>query len=159
MKETYQMRQDELLKQMQLKPGGLTQEEAQRRLQEYGENALQEQKRKKGYQVFLEQFKDFLVVILIVAAFISLLSGNMESTIVIFAVIILNAILGTVFEGRKIVKCFKRIILSAFPGDPERENRGYSFCAGRSGRYSTSGSRRYDGGRRTNHAVLFLTDE
>lgn len=96
MKETYQMRQDKLLKQMQLKPGGLTQEEAQRRLQEYGENALQEQKRKKGYQVFLEQFKDFLVVILIVAAFISLLSGNMESTIVIFAVIILNAILGTV---------------------------------------------------------------
>lgn len=96
MKETYQMRQDELLKQMQGKPGGLTEEEARQRLQEYGENALQEQKRKKGYQVFLEQFKDFLVVILIVAAFISLLSGNIESTVVIFAVIILNAILGTV---------------------------------------------------------------
>ena len=48
------------------------------------------------WQVFLEQFKDLLVVILVVAAVISMLSGNAESTIVIFAVLILNAVLGTV---------------------------------------------------------------
>ena len=96
MKETYQMHQDELLKQMQAQPGGLSSEEAARRLQEYGENALEEQARKKGYQVFLEQFTDFLVIILIIAAIISLISGNVESTIVIIAVLILNAVLGTV---------------------------------------------------------------
>ena len=67
MKETYQMHQDELLKQMQAQPGGLSSEEAARRLQEYGENALEEQARKKGYQVFLEQFADLLVLILIPA--------------------------------------------------------------------------------------------
>ena len=48
------------------------------------------------WQVFLEQFKDLLVVILIAAAVISMLSGNVESTVVIFAVLILNAVLGTV---------------------------------------------------------------
>ena len=96
MKETYQMHQDELLKQMQAQPGGLSSEEAARRLQEYGENALEEQARKKGYQVFLEQFTDFLVIILIIAAIISLISGNVGSTIVIIAVLILNAVLGTV---------------------------------------------------------------
>ena len=96
MKETYQMHQDELLKQMNADPGGLSSEEAARRLQEYGENALEEQARKKGYQVFLEQFTDFLVIILIIAAIISLISGNVESTIVIIAVLILNAVLGTV---------------------------------------------------------------
>ncbi len=96
MKETYQMHQDELLKQMKAEPGGLSSQEAARRLEEYGENALEEQARKKGYQVFLEQFKDFLVIILIIAALISLISGNVESTIVIIAVLILNAILGTV---------------------------------------------------------------
>jgi len=46
--------------------------------------------------VFLSQFADLLVIILIIAAIISMFSGNIESTIVIFAVIILNAILGTV---------------------------------------------------------------
>ena len=79
MKETYQMHQDELLKQMNADPGGLSSEEAARRLQEYGENALEEQARKKGYQVFLEQFTDFLVIILIIAAIISLISGNVEN--------------------------------------------------------------------------------
>lgn len=48
MKETYQMHQDELLKQMNADPGGLSSEEAARRLQEYGENALEEQARKRG---------------------------------------------------------------------------------------------------------------
>ena len=50
-------------------------------------------KKKSILQVFLEQFKDLLVIILIVAALISMVSGNVESTVVIFAVIILNAIL------------------------------------------------------------------
>ena len=53
-------------------------------------------RKKPVWQVFLEQFKDLLVVILIAAAVISMLSGNVESTIVIFAVLILNAVLGTV---------------------------------------------------------------
>ncbi|MBO5489406.1 MAG: cation-translocating P-type ATPase, partial [Eubacterium sp.] len=52
--------------------------------------------KKTVFQVFMEQFKDLLVVILIVAAIISMASGNAESTIVIFAVLILNAVLGTV---------------------------------------------------------------
>ena len=75
---------------------GLSRTEAEERLKKYGANKLTEGKKKSVIQVFLEQFCDLLVAILIVAAFISMLSGNIESTIVIFAVIILNAILGTV---------------------------------------------------------------
>ena len=72
-------------------------------------NALAEGKRKTALQVFLEQFKDLLVVILIVAALISMVSGNVESTIVIFAVLILNAILGTVqhFKAEKSLESLK----------------------------------------------------
>lgn len=76
--------------------GGLTGTEAAQRLEKYGANKLLEGKKKSIVQVFIEQFCDLLVAILIVAAFISMLSGNVESTIVIFAVIVLNAILGTV---------------------------------------------------------------
>ena len=88
---------------------GLTGAEAARRLEQYGPNALLEQKRKTVLQVFLEQFKDLLVVILIVAALISMASGNVESTIVIFAVLILNAILGTVqhFKAEKSLESLK----------------------------------------------------
>lgn len=75
---------------------GLSPDEAAARLQKYGPNKLSEGKKKSMVQVFFEQFKDLLVIILIIAAVISAVSGNTESTIVIFAVLILNAVLGTV---------------------------------------------------------------
>ena len=75
---------------------GLSTQEAAARAAQYGPNMLSEGKKKSTLQVFLEQFKDLLVIILLVAACISAASGNLESTIVIFAVLILNAILGTV---------------------------------------------------------------
>ena len=77
----------------QAKMEGLSDQEAGRRREQYGPNKLSEGKKKSVAQVFAEQFKDLLVIILIVAAVISALSENMESTIVIFAVLILNAIL------------------------------------------------------------------
>jgi len=96
MGEWYQKSGAAALKEMHTSQAGLTQKEAQRRLRESGENALKEGRRKKAWQVFLEQFQDLLVIILIVAAVISMMSDNMESTAVIFAVITLNAVLGTV---------------------------------------------------------------
>lgn len=75
---------------------GLSDEEAKARLEKYGENKLREGKRKTVLQVFAEQFKDLLVVILIIAAVISALTDSVEGTVVIIAVLILNAILGTV---------------------------------------------------------------
>ena len=75
---------------------GLSEEEAARRAERFGPNKLTEGKKKSVLMVFLEQFKDLLVAILAVAAIISLVSGQGESTIVIFIVLILNAVLGTV---------------------------------------------------------------
>lgn len=95
MREPYQVSKEELLSGVNLKTG-LSSEEAKLNLEKYGENVLQESKRKSVMTVFLEQFADLLVIILIVAAVISMVSRNIESTIVIFAVIILNAVLGTV---------------------------------------------------------------
>ena len=92
----YQLSKDELKKSFHVTDQGLTSQEASRILEEKGENALTETKRKSVFQVFAEQFCDLLVIILIIAAVISIFSGNLESTIVIFAVILLNAVLGTV---------------------------------------------------------------
>lgn len=94
-KEIYQIKKDELLSNVDVSKG-LTREEAKKRLEQDGENVLKETERKSVLSVFLGQFADLLVIILIVAAIISMISGNLESTIVIIAVIILNAILGTV---------------------------------------------------------------
>ena len=100
---------EEVLQEQESSSGGLSNAQAADRLKKYGPNALVEGKKKGVLQVFLEQFKDLLVVVLIVAAIISMLSGQGESTIVIFAVLILNAILGTVqyFKAEKSLESLK----------------------------------------------------
>ena len=88
---------------------GLSAQEAEARAQQFGPNQLAEGEKKSVLQVFAEQFKDLLVIILIIAALISAASANVESTIVIFAVLILNAILGTVqyFKAEKSLESLK----------------------------------------------------
>lgn len=95
MKAIYQQTKHELFK-MYGGATGHTGEKAKELLQKYGENVLVETGKKSAFRIFLGQFADLLVIILIVAAVISMLSGNIESSIVIVAVIIINAILGTV---------------------------------------------------------------
>lgn len=103
MEKQWKRSQEELLSELQSSLNGLTQEEAQKRLETYGYNKLQEGKRKGVLQVFAEQFADLLVVILVIAAVISAITGGLEGTVVIIAVLILNAILGTVqhFKAQK----------------------------------------------------------
>lgn len=109
MDKQWKLSQEELLQEMNSSMNGLTAEEAKKRLEQYGYNRLQEGKRKGVLQVFAEQFADLLVVILIIAAIISALTGGVEGTIVILAVLILNAILGTVqhFKAQKSLDSLK----------------------------------------------------
>ncbi len=96
MKDYYLQSKDQIMKEFDASMDGHSSQKADAILQEKGPNMLQEGKKKSTFQVFMSQFKDLLVIILIIAAIISMISGNIESTIVIFCVIILNAILGTV---------------------------------------------------------------
>ena len=96
MKHYYLQTKDEVLKEFKTSIDGLSTKQAEENLAKYGKNALVEGKKKTAFQVFLEQFKDLMVIILIIAAVISAFTGDLESTLVIIAVLILNAILGTV---------------------------------------------------------------
>ncbi|MDU3547785.1 MAG: cation-translocating P-type ATPase [Clostridium sp.] len=87
---------DKVLKNFNVSKSGLTENQVKENLDKFGYNQLTEKQKQTVMQVFLSQFKDLLVIILIIAAVISAATGNLESTLVIFAVIILNAILGTV---------------------------------------------------------------
>lgn len=109
MDKQWKLSREELLREMNSSMKGLTAEEAKKRLEQYGYNKLQEGKRKGVLQVFAEQFADLLVVILIIAAIISAITGGVEGTIVILAVLILNAILGTVqhFKAQKSLDSLK----------------------------------------------------
>lgn len=75
---------------------GLSTAQANQNREQFGKNQLAQKKKKPVWMIFLEQFKDFLVIILIIAAIISAITGELESTIVILVVITMNAILGTV---------------------------------------------------------------
>ncbi|HBT71635.1 MAG TPA: ATPase [Lysinibacillus sp.] len=96
MTEYHQQSSAEVMKILNVTTQGLTDDDVKKRQQIYGYNVLEEGKRTSTWAVFMGQFKDLLVIILLVAAFVSFLLGEVGSTIVIMIVVILNAILGTV---------------------------------------------------------------
>ena len=95
-KEDWNYSAQELLQKFDVTEQGLNNVQVEEIRRLTGENILQEGKKKSTLEVFLGQFCDLLVVILIIAAIISMFSGNAESTIVILLVLIMNAVLGTV---------------------------------------------------------------
>ena len=96
MKQYYQMTGEETIQAVNGSLEPLTEEEVRAHQEKYGPNELVEGKKKTVLQIFLEQYKDFLVIILIIAAIASGFMGDVESTVVILIVITMNAILGTV---------------------------------------------------------------
>ncbi len=95
-KEDWNYSAQELLQKYNVTEQGLNDAQVEEIRRQIGENILQEGKKKSTLEIFLGQFCDLLVVILIIAAIISMFSGNAESTIVILLVLIMNAVLGTV---------------------------------------------------------------
>mgnify|MGYP000278924843 CR=1 FL=1 len=138
MKEWYQMHEDEVLEALGSDANGLSSEKAETLLKTHGENVLRETKKKSVWRVFAEQFADLLVIILIIAAIISMISGNVESTIVIFAVITMNAILGTVqtVKAEQSLNSLKQLsapdakVVRDGKGAQGRCEGGDSFCTG-----------------------------
>lgn len=92
----YNQTSDEVMENLGVTEKGLNHIEIKNRREEQGFNELTEGARKSHLQIFLEQFKDFLVLILIGVAIISAFLSKFESTVVIFVVVIINAILGTI---------------------------------------------------------------
>ena len=95
MKYFYQKESKEILDELNTTTSGLDSKEVKKRQEKYGLNVLPEAPRPSGFQIFLNQFKDLIVLILIAAAVISGVTGDAESSIVIVVVLIINAILGT----------------------------------------------------------------
>ena len=95
-KNIWQKTRVELFRDLKAGEEGLSSEEAARRVEQYGPNELRSGTQKSTLRIFLEQFADFLVIILMLAAAVSAMLGDVESTIVILAVITMNAVLGTV---------------------------------------------------------------
>ncbi|MGL5175382.1 MAG: cation-translocating P-type ATPase, partial [Cetobacterium sp.] len=111
MREFYSKSKDEIMGYFDTSEQGLKVKDLEKLREEYGSNELNSKEKKGAFIVFLEQFKDFLVIILLVAAAISFISGNKESTIVILAVITMNAILGTVqhMKAEKSLESLKKM--------------------------------------------------
>ena len=87
---------NETLEEFHSSKAGLSESKVLENREEFGENKLYEKKKESVFQIFLNQFKDLLVIILIISAIISLVTGNTDSAVVIIAVITMNAVLGTV---------------------------------------------------------------
>ena len=110
MKE-YQKSIQEVLSEFDASRNGLTSFQVDDRQKQYGLNEMDQQEKESPLQVFLSQFKDLLVIVLIVAGFISMATGEIVSSIVIFIVITINAILGTVqtLKARKSLESLSKL--------------------------------------------------
>lgn len=100
MKPWYQMTEDELYKELKTDRNGLSADESQKRLSQYGHNRLEEKPGKSPLLIFFEQFTNILILILIIAAVISAFIGDLTDTIVILAIVLLNAVIGFFQEYR-----------------------------------------------------------
>jgi Ca2+-transporting ATPase len=96
----YQRSITELFQEFNSQKEGISDSEAEKRIQQYGPNALEEKKKKPAWVLFLAQFKDFMILILAAAAVISGVVGDLTDTIIILVIIVLNAVLGFVQEYR-----------------------------------------------------------
>ncbi|MBN1381257.1 MAG: cation-translocating P-type ATPase [Deltaproteobacteria bacterium] len=99
-KHWHQKTVEEVFQEIGSGPAGLSHEEAADRLRRYGPNALIEKKKKSPVMMFLDQFKDFMIIVLIAAAVISGVIGELSDTIAIVVIVILNAVIGFVQEYR-----------------------------------------------------------
>ncbi len=99
----YNQKIDDIYKELNSSKKGLTDSEANERIKEYGYNELIEKKSRSKFSIFLEQFKDMMIIILIVVGIIMTIYGflvdnNFTDPIVIFVVVFLNAIMGFLQE-------------------------------------------------------------
>lgn len=107
----YQKNVNDVLKYYQSSVNGLNSALVSKNKNKYGSNKIQDTKRKSIIAVFLEQFCNLLVIVLIIASILSLFTGGIENTIVILVVITLNAILGTFeyFKAEKSIESLKQL--------------------------------------------------
>lgn len=96
----YKKKVEEVLDYLNTSKNGLSKEEASKRQKEYGLNELSEGENKSIFEMILDQFKDFIVIILIISAVISLFLGEAKSAITIFVVLVLNATLGVIQQKK-----------------------------------------------------------
>jgi Ca2+-transporting ATPase len=110
----YNQSASDILRQFESSLEGITTTEAQSRLGQYGHNELQEKKKIPAWLLFLRQFKDFMIIILVAAAVLSGIVGDMTDTIIILIIILLNAIIGFVQEYRaeKTMEALKKMTVT-----------------------------------------------
>ena len=110
-KEIWSCSVEELMKRLHATENGLSEADVERIRKEKGENILTEGRKKSTISVFFSQFADLLVIILIIAAIVSMFSGNVESTIVILLVLVMNAVLGTIqhVKAQKSLESLKQL--------------------------------------------------
>jgi Ca2+-transporting ATPase len=109
--EHYQITAEDVLKILKTSKTGLTSEVAGKRLEQYGENKLAFKKRTTALTIFLNQFKSYLIAILIVAAVISALIEFWLDAVVILAIVVMNAVLGFVqeYKAEKAVEALEKL--------------------------------------------------
>lgn len=114
-KSWHMMSPEEVLKALNVSETGLAQADAQKRLAQYGFNELQKRKRSSSIIMFMRQFSDILMLILLIATTLSIVTGQIIDAVVIIAIVLATAILGFFeeFRSEKAVEALKKMTAPA----------------------------------------------
>jgi Ca2+-transporting ATPase len=102
---------DDTYRQLQSSGSGLANDEVAFRQEKYGPNSLEEKKKKPAWVIFLSQFKDFMIIVLVAAAVISGIIGDLTDTIIILVIVLLNAVIGFIqeYNAEKAMEALKKM--------------------------------------------------
>src|SRR5688500_841069 len=119
----------EIEKSLRTSPKGLTTEDATARITEFGKNILEEKKKKTIFKMLLGQLTDFMIIILIAAAIVSSILGDATDTIVILAIVVINAVVGFIQEWRAEKAMEALATMSASHARVQRDNQSVEIPA------------------------------
>ena len=134
------MTKNDVLAELNIKEQGLTSQDALLRLEKYGENKLPEKKKRSRVGIFLEQFKNYLIFILLVAAVIEIFIGKYTEAFAIFIVLLINATLGYTqeYKAQTSIEALRRISAPKAKVLRDEVRTRIEHFKGRAGRHNIS---------------------
>ncbi len=113
MENFHAIKEEDLLKQLKTDKNGLSNEEAAKRLKQYGPNELKKIRKLNAFKILINQFTSFLIIILIIAAVISLIAGERTNAFVILLIVVINSFLGfhQEYKAEKAIEKLKNMLV------------------------------------------------
>ena len=119
----WQLNKEDVFTKLSSSPDGLTRQAAEQKLSAAGPNELVEKKRKPAWKIFLNQFRDFMIGVLLAAAIVAGIAGDLTDTIIIITVLSVATVIQRIWHVRRLADARQRSALRAAPASVHQDDK------------------------------------